>query len=148
MPEDAEAIAAVLWSSRRAAMPWLRERYTHTEAHDWVGRVLLVTATVWVAVKAEQVVGYAALDGGLVGQLYVAPGYQRQGIGTQLLTVARAAAGSPMSLYVFARNQNARRFYERHGFTPADESDGSRNEEGEPDVRYEWRRPAADTADR
>ena len=76
-------------------MPWLRERYTHTEAHDWVGRVLLVTATVWVAVKAEQVVGYAALDGGLLGQLYVAPGYQRQGIGTQLLTVARAAAGSP-----------------------------------------------------
>lgn len=142
MPADADAITAVLWGSRRAAMPWLTERYTKAEARDWVGRVLLVTAMVWVAVEAGQIVGYAALDDSLLGQLYVVIDHQRQGIGTQLLTVAREAAGSPMSLYVFARNQNARRFYERHDFIVAEERDGSHNEEGEPDVRYEWHRPA------
>lgn len=142
-PADANAITAVLWGSRRASMPWLAERYTEAEARDWVGRVLLVTTMVWVAVEAGQVVAYAALDDSLLEQLYVAPSHQRQGIGTRLLTVAREAAGSPMSLYVFTKNQNARRFYERHGFIKVGQSDGSRNEEGEPDVRYEWRRPAA-----
>ena len=50
------------------------------------------------------------------------------------------AAGPRLSLYVFARNTSARRFYERHGFVAAEASDGARNEEGEPDVRYEWQR--------
>lgn len=44
-----------------------------------------------------------------------------------------------MSLHVFAKNEGARHFYERLGFTAVEESDGSRNEEREPDVRYEWR---------
>ncbi len=137
-PTDADGITAVLWASRRQAMPWLAERYTEAEARDWVGRVLLVTAMVWVAVEAGRIVGYAALEDDVLGQLYIAPDHQRQGIGTRLLAIARDAAGSQMSLFVFARNAGARSFYERHGFTVADESDGSRNEEGEPDVRYEW----------
>jgi GNAT superfamily N-acetyltransferase len=141
VPADADAIAAVLWSSRRSAMPWLTERYTKADMRDWIGHIVLVTSMVWVAVEAGEIVGYSALDGNILDQLYVGPSHQRQGIGTQLLEVARAAAGSPMCVYVFAKNQNARRFYERHGFTMIDESDGSRNQEGEPDVRYEWRRP-------
>ena len=36
-----------------------------------------------------------------------------------------------------AGNTDARRFYERHGFTAVASSDGSDNEEREPDVRYE-----------
>ena len=71
-------------------------------------------------------------------QLYILPDQQRQGIGTRLLGMAQTAAGSRLCLYTFTRNAGARRFYERHGFTPVAESDGSRNEEGEPDVRYEW----------
>jgi len=138
-PADADAVTSVLWASRRQAMPWLAERYTEAQARDWVGRVLLVTAMAWVAVEAGRIVGYAALEDDVLGQLYIAPDFQRQGIGARLLAIARDAAGSRMSLFVFARNAGARRFYERHGFTAAEESDGSRNEEGEPDVRYEWR---------
>ncbi len=90
--------------------------------------------------KAGKVASYAALDDSMLAEFYVAPYHQRQGIGTQLLTMAREAAGSPMSLYVSAGNQNARRFYVPHGFTVTAESDGSRNEEGEdgePEMRYE-----------
>ena len=42
-----------------------------------------------------------------------------------------------LRLYTFARNEGARRFYERHGFVAVAFGDGSGNQEGEPDVRYE-----------
>ena len=52
--------------------------------------------------------------------------------------LADAAAATPvLRLYTFARNAGARRFYERHGFVAVAFGDGSANEEGEPDVRYE-----------
>jgi hypothetical protein len=35
-------------------------------------------------------------------------------------------------------NESAHRFYERHGFEPVEHTDGSGNEEREPDVRYVW----------
>jgi ribosomal protein S18 acetylase RimI-like enzyme len=38
------------------------------------------------------------------------------------------------------RNANARRFYEARGFRQVGESDGSRNEEKEPDALYLWTR--------
>jgi hypothetical protein len=42
-----------------------------------------------------------------------------------------------LRLYTFQCNQGARRFYERHGFIAVAFGDGSSNEEGEPDIRYE-----------
>ena len=38
---------------------------------------------------------------------------------------------------MFQKNEGARRFYERHGFTAVEWTDGD-NEEGAPDVRYRW----------
>jgi hypothetical protein len=32
----------------------------------------------------------------------------------------------------------ARRFYQQHGFVPAEFTDGSGNEEREPDIRFRW----------
>jgi hypothetical protein len=42
------------------------------------------------------------------------------------------------SLWTFQANERARRFYERHGLRAAEFGDGSGNEEGVADVRYEW----------
>jgi RimJ/RimL family protein N-acetyltransferase len=42
-----------------------------------------------------------------------------------------------LRLYTFQCNEGARRFYERNGFTAVAFGDGSGNEEGEPDIRYE-----------
>jgi len=41
--------------------------------------------------------------------------------------------------WVFQRNEGARRFYERHGCRLVELTDGSGNEEKEPDALYEWR---------
>ena len=49
---------------------------------------------------------------------------------------------SALQLWAFQRNTAARAFYEAHGFTVQRLTDGSGNEEGEPDVLYAWSRPA------
>ena len=135
-PADADAIVAVFCGSKRPALPWLEESYTPAEVRSYVTDVLLRTDTVWVAVLSDDIVGYAALQDDVLEQLFVAAGFQQRGIGTQLLLTARQAARDRMSVYVFVRNQAARCFYERHGFV----STADINEQGEPDLRYEWRR--------
>ena len=133
---DADAIVAVFCDSKRPALPWLEESYTPAEVRSYVTDVLLKTDTVWVAMLGDEIVGYAALQDNVLEQLFVAANFQQQGIGTQLLLTARQAARDQMSVYVFIRNQAARRFYERHGFVSTKDI----NEQGEPDLRYEWRR--------
>ena len=54
-----------------------------------------------------------------------------------LLTLVGAAIYG-LSLWTFQVNGAARRFYERHGFTEVERTDGSHNDEHEPDVRYVW----------
>jgi hypothetical protein len=46
-----------------------------------------------------------------------------------------------LKLWTFEANLRARRFYERHGFVPTGATSGD-NEEGAPDLRYEWPSPA------
>ena len=49
------------------------------------------------------------------------------------------AGGEGLELWTFQVNARARRFYERNDFVEAELTDGSGNEEREPDVRYVWR---------
>jgi len=80
---------------------------------------------------------------GWVEQLYVLPGWQGRGVGRALLEMAKAE-NTELRLWTFQRNLEARRFYERRGFIAIDETDGSRNEEREPDVLYRWVDTGAD----
>ena len=41
-------------------------------------------------------------------------------------------------LWVFQKNEGARRFYERHGFELVKLTDGAENMEREPDALYRW----------
>jgi ribosomal protein S18 acetylase RimI-like enzyme len=81
------------------------------------------------------------LDGDWVGQLYLDPGSIGRGLGTRLLELAKARRPGGLQLWTFASNVRAQRFYERHGFTVVERTDGSGNEERAPDVRYAWRPP-------
>jgi GNAT superfamily N-acetyltransferase len=53
--------------------------------------------------------------------------------------VAKEQRPAGLELWTFQVNESARRFYERHGFTEVEHTDGAGNEEREPDVRYAWR---------
>lgn len=100
---------------------------------------------VWVAEEAGRILGFLAIDRSegygedLLAKLYVDPGAQNRGVGTALLDKAKALRPDGLVLWVFQRNEGARRFYERHGFRLVKLTDGADNMEREPDALYAWR---------
>ena len=139
MREAAMLRRAALWER----LPWLRNVHTPKEDEAYWRTHLLNTATVLGAVSQGRLAGVIAHGGGWVEQLYVLPAFQNRGIGSALLGRAKAAAeAGELRLWTFHANHPARRFYEAHGFAAEKETDGSGNEEREPDVLYLWRRQA------
>ena len=136
---DAAVIARIHMASRSAAMPYLplQER-SHEQVTRWVRDVVLRQCRTWVAVRDGEVMGYAALDGDVLEDLYLRPDVRRQGIGTLLLDEVRRHSPDGLSLHVFQQNVDAQAFYQRHGFTVSDTSDGDRNMENLPDMTLRW----------
>jgi SAM-dependent methyltransferase len=91
-----------------------------------------------------EIVGFMRLVGRELDQLYVRPGWWGRGIGGRLVELAKARSPSGLTLWTFQVNDRARRFYERLGFVELFRTDGSRNEEQQPDVRFGWRPPIRD----
>jgi ribosomal protein S18 acetylase RimI-like enzyme len=136
---DAAVIARIHMISRSAAMPYLPpQKRNHEQVARWVRDVLLRQCQAWVAVRDAEVIGYAALDGDMLEHLYLRPDTRRQGIGTLLLDEVRRHSPDGVSLHVFQQNTGARAFYEHHGFTVLDTSDGDRNMENLPDMTLRW----------
>ncbi len=144
--DDARAIADVHLDSRREAMPWLPVLHSRDETIDYFAGHVLRDEKVFVAEVNRQVAGFLALEGDRIDHLYVAPAFQSRGIGDRLLAIAKGSRPEGLTLWTFQRNARARRFYEARGFVAVRFSDGSNNEEREPDVLYAWRRgePARD----
>lgn len=131
---DGEQVARLVRRSRGQAMPWLP--VLHTPAEDrafFTGE--LARSGGWGVRRGGDLLGVALVADGWLTQLYVAPEWQGRGIGSALLAAVRAEADEPLRLWVFARNDRARSFYARAGFTVERATDGSGNEEGEPDLQ-------------
>jgi GNAT superfamily N-acetyltransferase len=100
---------------------------------------------VWVAEEEGRLLGFLAIDRSerngwdVLEKLYVDPEAQNQGVGTLLLSQAKALRPDGLVLWVFQKNGGARRFYERHGFRPVKLTDGAENMEREPDALYAWK---------
>ena len=142
-PEDAEALAVIFTTARREAMPWLPALHSAAEDRRFIAERVMGECEVLVVRHAERPVGFLALEDDLVAHLYVEPGAQRRGVGSALLEAAKARRPAGLRLWVFQRNQGARDFYARHGFTEAERTDGAGNEEREPDVLLAWTPPRA-----
>ena len=93
---------------------------------------------VWVAENDLGVLGFAVLAADQLLQIHVAPAEQSKGIGNLLLDRAKERRPDGFSLWVFQKNEGARRFYERHGLELVQLTDGQGNEEREPDAQYAW----------
>jgi GNAT superfamily N-acetyltransferase len=139
VPSDAAAVADVWLRSFDAALPTVRRAHTDEEVRGWIRDVLLPSHDSWVAEADGAVVGVLALSAGWLDQLYLDPGWCGRGIGGRFVELAKRRQPSGLQLWTFQVNETARRFYERHGFLAVESTDGSGNEEGEPDVRYVWR---------
>ncbi len=137
-PRDADAVADAFLAAR-AGMTYLPRVHGDDDVRAWIRDVLLPTREVWVADEDGRAVGFAALGGDELEHLYVHPRAQGRGAGSSLLALAKERRPRGLGLWVFQRNDGARRFYERYGFELVRETDGAGNEEHEPDARYHWR---------
>lgn len=136
---DAAAVAEVWLRSFTAALPSVRRAHTDDQVRSWFGEVVVPDLETWVAAVEGSVVGMMVLDGEDLDQLYLDPAWQGRGIGGRLVHQAKQCRPAGLALWTFQVNESARRFYERHSFAAAECTDGYRNEEREPDIRYVWR---------
>jgi GNAT superfamily N-acetyltransferase/chorismate mutase len=133
---DAGAVAEVQIAARReAAMP--RGIHTDDEVRAWLA-AKLAEDEVWVAEVDGVVAGYARVTATWLDDLYVAPSYAGQGVGSALLDVVKAQRPGGFCLWVFEMNTPARAFYLRHGLVELEHTDGAANEERAPDLRMAW----------
>ncbi|MFG2831926.1 GNAT family N-acetyltransferase [Streptomyces sp. NPDC048434] len=142
LPTDAPAIAAVHQASRQATMPYLPpQRRTHAEVTRWIREIVLPQCHTVVAARGPELLGYAAVQGELLDQLYLRPDVRRAGIGTLLLAAARRHRPEGLSLHVFQLNADARAFYAHHGFRVVAINDGNANMENLPELTLRWTPP-------
>jgi GNAT superfamily N-acetyltransferase len=134
---DAERVAEIFLTSRKTAMPWLAQ-HSDDETRWWHINVLVPRGTVVVAERKGNVVGFAEPSGGWLHRLYVAPPAQGSGVGSALFEHSMALQPGGFDLWVFQRNTRALDFYARYGCVEVRRTDGSDNQESEPDVLLRW----------
>lgn len=132
--DDVAEVAAVFRASRLAAMPWIPVLHTPDEDLAFFAAEI-ETSLSWGAADAGRLVGFALARDGWLNHLYVAPEWRGRGVGSDLLSRVLAESAGTVDLWAFARNAPALAFYRRHGFAVVERTDGSGNEEKEPDVR-------------
>jgi putative acetyltransferase len=135
-PADAAEVAA-LFRRSFGTLTFLPTLHTPEEdrAH-FAG--LIERADVWVDDDDGRLLGFFVLNGDELDALYVDPHAHGRGIGSALFEQAQRLRPHGFRFWVFQRNENARRFYERRGCRLVRLTDGSGNEEREPDALYEW----------
>ena len=136
---DADAIAGVL-TAARAAQSWFPRLHTPDDTRRFVREQLLPDNETWVVEEDGRVVAFAALQGDVLGHLFVHPDAQRSGIGTSLLEHTQGLRPDGFSLWTHQASE-ARAFYEARGLVAVESTDGAATMEKLPDVRYEWRPP-------
>jgi len=147
-PGDVGALATLYVAARAAAAPAIPAIvHDADEVHRWLAeRVASPDVEVWLAEHEDEAagpLGLLVLEADWVQSLYVAPGHTGAGIGTLLLELAKGLRPGGLGLYVFESNPRAQAFYARHGFGEVRRGDGSRNEEGAPDIELAWPDPAS-----
>jgi GNAT superfamily N-acetyltransferase len=139
-PEDADTLATLFLDAREAAYPSM-PRLVHPpdDVRRWFrSRFDAEGVQVWLAERGDGPVALLLLEDAWLHSLYVEPALTGQGVGTVLLDVAKTLRPDGLGLWVFESNVGAQRFYRRHGFRVVRRTDGSENEEKEPDIEMAW----------
>ncbi|MFF7975396.1 GNAT family N-acetyltransferase [Streptomyces sp. NPDC007905] len=141
VPADARAAADVWLRSFDTSLPTVVRPRTDDDVRGYFRDVVVPLRETWVAETAGEgrgIVGVMVLNGDLLSQLYLDPEWRGRGLGDRFVSLAKERNPQGLTLWTFQVNKPAHRFYERHGFVAVEYTDGSGNEEREPDVRYVW----------
>lgn len=132
---DAAEVSRVFVAARDG-MPYLPR--IDDEHRPLLGGWFIERGAIFVEEEDGSVLGFSGVHEGELTHLYVDPSEQNRGVGSRLLEHAKTESPGGLLLWVFQKNEGARRFYERHGFRLVELTDGAGNMEREPDARYEW----------
>lgn len=136
-PADFPAAAEVYLRTRHASVPAIPPSvHDDDDVRSWFPG-FAAEMELWVGEVDGSIVALMTLGEDFVEQLYVLPEHQGRGIGEALLGVAKQQRPHRLQLWAFESNVRAWHFYERFGFVAVQRTEGD-NEEGAPDVRYEW----------
>lgn len=111
---DVDDVLDVWYAASLVGHPFLSDDFLGAERQRLAEQWLPASKT-FVFEGAERVVGFVAMIGREVGGLFVAPDWQGQGVGRQLLDHVRSSR-PVLEVNVFEANARARRFYEAYGF--------------------------------
>lgn len=133
-PLDAGAVGRIL-SEFIDTTDWMPRLHSRAEDISFAGTMI---DRGWVRVFEEDaILGFIAQSDDEVCALYVARAARGQGVGTALLNDAKHMRRS-LKLWTFQLNLQAQKFYLRQGFQEVSRTDGTRNEESLPDIKYLW----------
>lgn len=140
-PEESAELAELYGAARAAAVPRMPPA-VHTADEDLVWfaeRLRDGEHEAWLAQRSDGLIlGYALFTSTWLNHLFVRPGHFGARIGTDLLHLTQTLRPEGLQLWVFQTNHDAIRFYQRHGFTEVERTDGAENEELAPDIRMQW----------
>jgi GNAT superfamily N-acetyltransferase len=134
-----QAVARLHRHVREVCLPYLPDLHTPEEDLAFFQGQVFPESTIRLAEDGERLIGFSAVRREWLDHLYVDPSWHGRGVGQALLRAAREGVAE-LSLWTFQSNTQARRFYERQGFTLVELTDGAANEERLPDALYRWTR--------
>ena len=139
-PEELPAVIDVWYQSLSDSLHWLRPEQRSSEAdyRAFFRNVVAKSCELWVAERNGRILGVLAMQVDTVGRLYVDTPAQGKGVGSALLDRAKSLSPEGLRLVTLKRNEQARRFYERHDFAAYNHG-RSPAPENEPTVWYRWR---------
>jgi GNAT superfamily N-acetyltransferase len=117
---------------------WMARIHTRAQDIHHAG-VMIAQGWVHVAEVDGRVIAILAREAADVHALYVAKDMRGHRHGRALLQAAQEATDH-LWLWTFQLNDGAQRFYSAHGFKEAERTNGAGNDEGLPDIRFEWRK--------
>lgn len=134
---DMDAVARLHRHVRSTCLPYLPDLHSPEEDLTFFYEEVFPRSAIWLGESGDELAGFAAVREDWLDHLYVAPSWHGLGLGSSLLHLAKRGR-QRLDLWVFQRNEQARRFYEHRGFRFVELTDGAGNEERMPDVRYRW----------
>jgi ribosomal protein S18 acetylase RimI-like enzyme len=134
---DLDSVVALWYRSWGDAFPTLR----HPQPFDqWKSRFqndYSKQGGTWVVTTQDRVVGFIVVSDRVISQLFVEVKMQGRGVGTELLNHAKKMYPSGLRLTTLQQNEQACRFYEKHGFVAG--TAGVNPVNGQPNIEYEWK---------
>ncbi len=135
---DVPALAQLFHRSR-GTLTFLPPNHSVDSYASFLGNHVVGHMEVFGIEKQDRLAGFIALAPDWIEHLYLDPDFFGRGIGTELVVYAKTRQDKYL-LWCFQENTRALGFYEKHGFSELERTDGANNMEKCPDVLLRWNR--------